>query len=94
VLQALEEIKPIVEGPYGEFAKMDAVKQIAMVRALKGKDEDVRVKTDELAAKDGEIQHLQLQLEQTQVYLKCCYSIIPRTNHSVILYILMDQKGH
>ena len=60
LLQVLEEIKATIEGPYGEFAKMDAVKQIAMVRALKGKDEDVRVKTNELAAKDGEIQQLQV----------------------------------
>jgi hypothetical protein len=69
LLQALEEIKAIIEGPYGEFAKMDAVKQVAMVRALKGRDEDVRVKTDELATKDGEIQHLQYQLEQAQVHV-------------------------
>ena len=60
LLQALEEMKATIEGPYGEFAKMDAVKQIAMVRALRGKDEDVRVKTDELVAKDGEIQQLQV----------------------------------
>lgn len=60
LLQALKEMKVTIEGPYGEFAKMDAVKQVAMVRALKGKDEDVRVKTDELAAKDGEIQQLQV----------------------------------
>ena len=68
LLQALEEMKATIEGPYGEFAKMDAVKQVAMVRALKGRDEDVRVKTDELAAKDGEIQQLRYQLEQAQVY--------------------------
>lgn len=60
-------MKAIIEGPYGEFTKMDAVKQVAMVRALKGRDEDVRVKTDELVAKDEEIQQLQQQLEQAQV---------------------------
>ena len=65
-------MKAIIEGPYGEFAKMDAVKQVAMMRALRGKDEDVRVKMDELAAKDGEIQQLQQQLEQAQV---CCFSM-------------------
>ena len=67
LLQALKELKAIIEGPYGEFTKMDAVKQVAMVRALKGRDEDVRVKTDELIAKDEEIQQLQQQLEQAQV---------------------------
>ena len=60
-------MKATIEGPYGEFAKMDAMKQVTMVRALKGRDEDVRVKTDELAAKDGEIQQLRHQLEQAQV---------------------------
>ena len=60
-------MKAAFEGPYGEFAKMDAVKQVAMVKALRGRDEDVRVKMDELAAKDGEIQQLQQQLEQAHV---------------------------
>ena len=67
LLQALEEMKATIEGPYGEFTKMDAVKQVTMMRALKGRDEDMRVKTDELAAKDGEIQQLHQQLEQAQV---------------------------
>jgi hypothetical protein len=60
-------MKAMIEGPYGTLTKMDAIKQVAMVTALRGKDEDVRVKTDELAAKDREIQQLQLQLEQIQV---------------------------
>ena len=66
LLHALEEMNAIVEG---QFVKMDAVKQVAMMRALKGRDKDkiMRVKTDELAAKDWEIQQLQQQLEQAQV---------------------------
>ena len=60
MLQALEEMKATIEGPYGEFARMDAVKQVAMVRALKRRDEDVRVKTNEL-------QQVHQQLEQAQV---------------------------
>ena len=67
LLQALEEVKATIEGPYGEIAKLDAVRQVAMMRALRGKEEDVREKKDELAAKDGEIQQLQRQLEQAQV---------------------------
>ena len=61
-------MKATIEGPYGKFAKMDAVKQVAIMKDLRGKEEDVRVKTDELAVKDGEIQQLQQQLEQAQVY--------------------------
>ena len=60
-------MKAVIEGPYWEFTKMDTMKQIAMMRALKQRDEDVRVKTEELAAKDREIRQLQNQLEQTQV---------------------------
>ena len=60
MLQALEEMKATIEGPYGEFARMDAVKQVAMVRALKRRDEDARVKTNEL-------QQVHQQLEQAQV---------------------------
>ena len=62
-------MKATIEGPYGEFSKLDAVRQVAIMRALRGRDEDVRVKTDELAMKEGEIQQLQQQLEQAQVTL-------------------------
>ena len=68
VLQSLEEMKATIEGPYGEFAKMDAVKQVAMMRAFRARDKDIRVKMDELVTKDGEIQQLQQQLEQAQVH--------------------------
>ena len=67
VLQALEDMKATIDDPYGEFSKLDAVRQVATMRALRGRDEDVRVKTDELAMKEGEIQQLQQQLEQAQV---------------------------
>ena len=62
MLQALEEMKATIEGPYGEFAKLDAVRQVAMMKALQGRDEDVRLKTNEL-------QQLHQQLEQAQVLL-------------------------
>ena len=67
LLRALEGIKTTIEGPYGKFAKMDAVKQVAILKDLKGKEEDVRAKTDELATKDAEIRQLHHQLEQDQV---------------------------
>ena len=68
LLQGLEEMKVTIEGPYGKFAKMDAVKQIAIVKDLRGKEDDVRVKTDELAVRDREMQQLKQQLEQAQVH--------------------------
>ena len=60
MLQPLEEIKGTIEGPYEEISKLDAVRQVAMMRVLKGRDDDVRVKTDEL-------HQLHQELEQAQV---------------------------
>ena len=67
VLRSLEEMKPVVDGPCEEVAKIDAVRQVAMMRAILGRETEVRRKTDESAAKDEEIQHLQQELEQEQV---------------------------
>ena len=61
-------MKAAIEGPYGEFSKLDAVRQVAIMRAFRGRDEDVTAKTNELAIKEGEIQQLQQQLEQAQVH--------------------------
>ena len=54
-----------------EISKLDAAKQVAMMRALRGRDEDVRVKIDELTAKDREIRQLQWQLEEAEVLTSC-----------------------
>ena len=67
LLTALVEMKEEVDGPYGDFAKLDALKQVATMKALKGKDSVVREKTAELAAKEVEIQQLHQELEQIQV---------------------------
>ena len=67
VLRSLEEMKPVIEGPCGEVARADAVRQVVMMRAILGRETEVRRKTDELAAKDEEIHQLQQELEQEQV---------------------------
>jgi hypothetical protein len=67
VLRSLEEMKPVIDGPCGEVARADAVRQVVMMRAILGRETEVRRKTDESAAKDGEIHHLQQELEQEQV---------------------------
>ena len=67
VLRSLEEMKPVIDGPCGEVARADAVRQVVMMRAILGRETEVRRKTDESAAKDEEIQHLQQELEQEQV---------------------------
>ena len=75
MLQVLEEMKATTEGPYGKFAKMDAVKQVAIMKDPKGRDEDVRVKTDEL-------QQLHQQLEQAQVLISGQLQLQLITSHA------------
>ena len=73
VLRSLEEMKPAIDGPCGEVARADAVRQVMMMRALLGRETEVRRKTDESAAKDEEILLLQQELEKEQVgWLQVC----------------------
>ena len=67
VLRSLEEMEVIIDGPCGEIAKIDAVRQVVMMRAILGRETEVRRKTDESTAKDEEIHQLQQELEQEQV---------------------------
>ena len=68
VLRSLEEMKATIDGPCEEVAKIDAVRQVVMMRAILGRETEVRRKTDESAAKDEEIRHLQQELELEQVF--------------------------
>ena len=54
----LERMKGDIEGPYGMLATIDAVRQVMTAMALKEKSEE---KLDELAAKEEEIQQLQVK---------------------------------
>ena len=65
---SLEEMKADIEGPYGEVARADAVRQVVTMRALKKREAEVRERTDESAAKDEEIHQLQQELECEQVH--------------------------
>ena len=67
LVTSLEEMKADIEGPYGEVARIDAVRQVVTMRALKKREITVREKTDESAAKDEEIRQLQQELEHEQV---------------------------
>ena len=53
LVTALQEMKADIEGPYGEFAKVDAVRQVKLVKAFKQSKKET---VDELTAKDEEIQ--------------------------------------
>ena len=65
----LEGMKADIEGPYSEFSKLDAVRQVATMKALGKRESKVKKKTNELAVKDDMIQKLQKQLKHVQV---CC----------------------
>jgi hypothetical protein len=59
----LERMKSDVEGPCGKLATVDAVRQVMTAMALKEKSEE---KVDELAAKEEEIQQLQVAIEMIE----------------------------
>ena len=67
LITSLEEMKTDIEGPCGDVARIDAVRQVVMMRAILGREAEVRKKTDEAAAKDEEIHQLQQELEHEQV---------------------------
>ena len=79
VLRSLEEMKPVIDGPCGEVAKIDAVRQVVMMRVILGRERDLRRKTDESAAKDEEIHHLQHELGQEQVSTKLILRVLQLT---------------
>ena len=60
LIATLKEMKANIEGSYGELARVDAVRQVMTVKALKRTKKVYRI---ELTAKDVEIQQLQQQLE-------------------------------
>ena len=67
LITSLEEMKADIDGPYGDIAKADAVRQVVTMRALRKKETEVREKRDESSAKDIEIHQLHEELEHEQV---------------------------
>ena len=61
LVSELQRVRADVEGAYGEFAKLDAVRQVVIMKTLRRREAEVREKTDELTAKDEEIQLLQVR---------------------------------
>ena len=64
LMRLLEETRnTTIEGPYGKFSKLDAVRQVAMTRELVGQDVQMRRVTSELEGKIEEVRQLRQQLE-------------------------------
>ena len=51
-------MKAIVGGPYWEFSKLDAVRQVATIKAFGKTESEVKEKADEIVVKDGVIQQV------------------------------------
>lgn len=66
LVTALEDMEEEVEGPYGEFSRLDAVRQVATMKALLERDIEVREKANELTARREKIKRLQKKLERAQ----------------------------
>ena len=47
LITSLEEMKADIEGPYGDIARADAVRQVVMMRALRKRETEVREKIGE-----------------------------------------------
>ena len=67
VLASLEEMRAEIEGPYGDVARIEAVRQVLMMRAVERRETEVKKKSNELAGRDAEIQQLQQELDHKQV---------------------------
>ena len=63
LLSSLKGMQDAIEGPYGRFSKLDAVRQVTMTRELVGQDVQMRRVTSELVLRTEEVQRLQQRLE-------------------------------
>ena len=89
MITSLENLRADIEGPCGEVARADAVRQVVMMRAILRRETEVRRKTDESAAKDEENHLLQQELEHEQVgyHVECLCCTC------VIIIIVMHHAG-
>ena len=86
LLTSLEGMKADIEGPYGDVARIDAVRQVVVLRALKKRDTEVKEKNNESTAKDEEIHQLQQELEHERVSV--IIPVIQNNNEPRWLYII------
>jgi hypothetical protein len=63
LMASLEEVRVATEGPYDEFSKLDAVRQVTITKELVGRDVRMRTMTNELEVKTEETIQLRQQLE-------------------------------
>ena len=82
LLACLQSVTADIEGAYGELEKLDAVRQVAMIKKLAGQEAE---RSSQMREKINEIRQLQHQLEHSQVILPFfyCYTLTLSTMKSV-----------
>ena len=63
LVATLEGLRADIEGPCGAVARADAVRQVVMMKVFVGTQSAMREQTNELAAKNEEIQQLRVQMQ-------------------------------
>ena len=59
----LEGMKECIDGPFGDVARADAVRQVVTTRTLMKTQTVIREQIGDLAARNEEIRQLQLQIQ-------------------------------
>ena len=86
LVTALDEMKLVIEGDYGELATVDAVRRVRTMKALKSRSDD---KINELAAKDEQMQQLQQQLAVRLLIIQYLFS-----RKSLLVHYILQQVIH
>ena len=92
-MTSLKEMKADIGGTYGNITRIDAVRQVIMMREILGRETEVRRKTDESAAKDEEIHHLQQELERELVNIWYSYYIICDNEKLIPTILRLSELG-
>ena len=82
IVTILEGMKERVDGPFGDVARADAVRQVVTTRTLAKTQTVIREQVGDLAARDEEIRQLQLQIEVSVIlYHNMSFDLILRVRN-------------
>ena len=66
IVTALEDIEDEIDGAYGEFSKLDAVRQVVSMKEHFAKEFELKEKANELTRRNEKIKQLQKKIETAQ----------------------------
>ena len=67
IISILERMRDDIDGPYGEIARTDALRQVVTKRVLRKRDDEVQKYKLELSNREVEIQQLHQELQEAEV---------------------------